>query len=252
VDAVKYALSNGYRHIDTAQIYENEDAVGTAIKESEIPRDEIFLTTKIWMDSAHDGDVQKSMEESLRKLKVEYADLVLMHWPIADVPFEETFRAFEDIRQRGMTRSIGVSNFTVAQMKDVKETLGIDIVCNQVEYHPALSQQPVLNYIQTHKMFLTAYCPLGRGEVLYNSAINDIADRHHKSPAQVVLRWLVQQEDVVAIPKAGTKSHIRENFDVFDFNLSEEEMHEIYNQARDDGRIINPAWAPEWDSAKAA
>ena len=250
--AVKEALNVGYRHIDTAQIYENEKGVGEGLQKSGVNRNEIFLTTKIWMSHARDKDLQKSMKMSLDKLDTDYVDLVLMHWPVEDVPFKETFRAFEDIKSKGMTRNIGVSNFTVSKMKEVKKNLGIDIICNQVEYHPSISQKPVLDFIWNHNMFLTAYSPLGRGEGLENQAINDIAEQHGKTPAQIILAWLMQQENVCAIPKSGNSDRIKENFDVFDIDLSQDEMSTIFDQAREDGRLIDPEWAPDWDNAKKA
>ncbi len=249
---VKKALSVGYRHIDTAQIYGNEAAVGKALDQTDVARDDIFLVTKIWMDKAKDGDVQSSIQESLTKLKTDYVDLVLMHWPVENVAFEETFKAFQEIQRKGMARHIGVSNFTVSQLKKVREELGAKIITNQVEYHPSLSQEPVLDYLRAHDMFLTAYSPLGRGDDLENDILNQLADKYNKTNAQIILRWLVQQKSVVAIPKSGNFERIEENYNIWDFELQESEMKDIFSLARPDGRMINPDWAPDWDNAKQA
>lgn len=245
VEAVKLALDAGYRHIDTAQIYENEADVGTALKRHGIARDQVFVTTKVWMDKVRDGDLQASVVESLKKLQTDYADLILIHWPVKDVPFEETFRALQDVQAKGQAKLIGVSNFTVPQMKKVTEEIGAEIACNQVEYHTGLSQEPVLDYARTQNMVVTAYSPLGRGEALKHPLINEIAAKYRKTPGQVALRWLVQQENVCAIPKSGNAERIKQNIDVFDFELTADEMQNIFALARPDGRLINPEWAPQ-------
>lgn len=249
---VKHAMSVGYRHIDTAQIYENEEGVGQALTETEVSREDIFLVTKIWMDKAREGDLQKSMEESLRKLQTDYVDLVLMHWPVEDVPFEETFKAFQDIQRQGKTKHIGVSNFTVSQMQQVREELGAKIITNQVEYHPSLSQDSVLQYLRAHDMFLTAYSPLGRGEDLENDVFKALGEKYNKTGAQIILRWLVQQQSVAAIPKSSNFDRIEQNYDIWDFELDSNEMQQIFSLARPDGRMIDPDWAPEWDNARKA
>lgn len=252
VAAVEEALDIGYRHIDTAQIYKNEEQVGRGIKNSSVPRDDIFLTTKVWMDEVRDGDLQKSVEGSLSKLGTDYVDLLLIHWPVEDVPFDETLRALQEVQTQGKTRLIGVSNFTVSQMKQVKEEIGAPIATNQVEYHPYLDQSPVLDYIREHDMFLTAYSPIARGKVMDDKTLQDIAAAHGKSVTQVVLNWLVSQDRVCAIPKSTTSAHIKSNFEIFDFELSADETDHINGLRSDSGRLINPDWAPDWDMAKAA
>lgn len=247
-DAVMTALDIGYRHIDTAQIYENEAPVGQALRDTSVPRDQIFLTTKVWMDQFHDGDLQQSVEGSLERLQSEYVDLLLLHWPNKDVDLGETLKALTQMQESGKARYIGVSNFTVDLMREAVETHGANIVCNQVEYHPNLSQEPVLDYIRGQNMFLTAYSPLGRGEVLDNPVIQGIAEAHNKTPGQVTLRWLIQQPRVAAIPKSGSRKHLQENFEIFDFELSDDEMRTIHALARPDGRLISPDWAPNWDT----
>jgi 2,5-diketo-D-gluconate reductase B len=246
---VESAIAHGYRHIDTAQIYENESEVGDAIKHAPVVRDDIFLTTKVWMDRVKDGDLQKSVEESLERLRTDHVDLLLIHWPVMDVPFEEQLRALQDVQASGKTRLIGVSNFTVAQMKEVVEAIGAPIANNQVEYHPFLSQKPVLDYIRAHGMFLTAYSPIARGKVKDSGVINEIAAAHDKSPGQIALRWLIQQDRVAAIPKAASEEHLRGNIQIFDFHLTENEMKMIDAIGSPEGRMISPQWAPDWDAA---
>lgn len=249
---VAAALDTGYRHIDTAQIYENEAEVGHALKSSGIKREELFLTTKVWNDHLAENMFQKSVEESLNKLQTNYVDLLLIHWPITTVPFEEQMKSLRAVHEAGMARMIGVSNFTVAQMREVVEKLGTPIVNNQVEYHPFLSQKPVLDYVRQHDMFLTAYSPLARGKVRDEVALREIADKHGKSVGQVTLRWLVQQERVAAIPKAASLDHIRENFDIFNFELDADDMQRINLLTQRASRLINPDWAPHWDKVEAA
>lgn len=247
VRATKQALDIGYRHIDTAQIYGNEAEIGQALKDSAINRSEIFLTTKIWKDNLAARTLRDSVEESLKKLQTDYVDLLLIHWPHQPVPLEEQLRALEAVQKSGKARLIGVSNFPVALMRKTIEKYGVTIANNQVEYHPYLSQKPVLDYVRQHQMFLTAYSPLARGRVKDDAVIKAIAERHGRDTGQITLRWLVQQGDVAAIPKASGEAHIRSNFDIFDFTLSPQEMAEISALARPDGRIVNPDDAPQWD-----
>jgi 2,5-diketo-D-gluconate reductase B len=247
--SVEKAIEIGYRHIDTAQIYSNEAEVGAGIKASGLKRSDIFLTTKIWVEEISKGNMPGSVDESLKKLTVDHVDLLLLHWPVTDVSFADQLKILQQIQKEGRTTFIGVSNYTVAQMKEVTEKIGAQILTNQVEYHPYLSQKPLLDYTRAHDMFLTAYCPLARGKVATDPVIGKIAKKHNKSPGQVTLRWLVQQEKVAAIPKAGSEKHIRENFEIFDFKLDDSEMKEIAALARPDGRIVNPNFAPKWDKA---
>jgi 2,5-diketo-D-gluconate reductase B len=248
-DGVARAIDMGYRHIDTAQIYENEAEVGAGIRASLINRDELFITTKIWMDRVGNGALQKSLDESLDKLGTGHVDLLLIHWPVTDVPFMEQCQALADVQVHGKTRHIGVSNFNVAQLKEIVETIGAPIVTNQVEYHPYLSQKPVLDYLRAHDMFLTAYSPIARGKVGDDPVLIALARKHGKTPAQITLRWLIQQGDVAAIPKAASPDHLKANLDIFDFTLEESEMAQIHALARLDGRMIKPDWSPVWDKA---
>lgn len=249
VRMVRYALDVGYRHIDTAQIYENEAEVGRGLAESGVAREDIFLTTKVWMDSLGQSDVQTSVEESLRKLKTDHVDLLLIHWPNPDFPLGETLSAMAEMQAAGKARHIGVSNFTVEWMRRAVEDHGADILCNQVEYHPFLRQSPVLDFVRAHDMMMTAYSPLARGRVAKSDVIVDIARKHGKTPAQVALRWLIDQDRVAAIPKAASEAHCRGNLDIFDFEFDAGDRTAI-DAIGGDRRLVDPAWAPDWDRAR--
>lgn len=248
---VHKALEIGYRHIDTAQIYENEAEVGHALSQSGIARGDLFLTTKVWMANLEEKLFRPSVEESLKKLKTDYVDLLLIHWPVTQVSFAEQMKSLRAVHEAGLARMIGVSNFTVAQMREVREELGAPVVNNQVEYHPFLSQKPVLDYVRAHDMFLTAYSPLARGKVRDDATLRELADKHGKNPGQIALRWLIQQERVAAIPKAASEENLRANFDIFDFSLDADDMHRINLLTQHANRLINPDWAPKWDLAAA-
>jgi len=247
--AVKTALDIGYRHIDTAQIYMNEEYVGRGIRDGQVARQDIFLVTKVWRDRFHADDLRRSLDESLEKLQTDYVDLLLLHWPVPEVPLKETLSALTAVQKEGKTRLVGVSNFPVALMRESLEVLGAPISFNQVEYHPFLSQRAVLDYARANGIAVTAYSPLARGDVTRDQAILAIAEKYGKSPAQIALRWLCQQEGVFAIPKASSEKHARANFEIFDFTLTGEEMSALHALASPAGRLINPAWAPEWDPA---
>ncbi len=249
IAATELALEVGYRHIDTAQIYGNESEVGQAIQNSGIRRDEVFLTTKIWMENVSPDKMERSVAESLMKLKTDYVDLLLIHWPVAEVPLREQAAALQAVQKAGKTRLIGVSNYPVALMKEVRDDYGVAIANNQVEYHPFLSQKPVLDFARAHNMWVTAYSPLARGAVAGNSVLKLIGQKYGKSEGQVALRWLIQQDNVAAIPKAASEANIRNNIAIFDFALSDKEMSAIFDLSRPDGRLVDPDWAPRWDKA---
>lgn len=250
VAAVKEALDTGYRHIDTAQAYGNEAAIGDALKQSGIKRDDLFITTKIFREQFTDTTTaMASIEDSLRKLETDYVDLLLVHWPFPEYTIEHLLSPLLTAQKEGKTRLIGVSNFTVSQMKEAEKISHGKICINQVEYHPMLNQQPVLDYTQKHGWGLTAYSPLGRGEGLEHEIIGKIATRHGKTPAQIVLRWLVQQDNVLAIPKSSHPKRIRENFSIFDFTLGDGEMQAINGLRIANDRLVDPDFAPQWDVA---
>ncbi|MEN3184240.1 MAG: aldo/keto reductase [Atribacterota bacterium] len=225
--AVLHALSLGYRHIDTAEFYDNEREVGKAIKDSGLPRDAIFLTTKVWYTHLHFSDLIRSCEESLRRLGTDYIDLYLIHWPNEAVPLEESLKAMEKLKEEGKVRYIGVSNFDVDLLDRARKMSRSPILTDQVEYHPYLSQKSLLEYCQKNRVILTAYSPLARGRLLEDPLLKQIAEKYGKTVAQVVLRWLVEQDMVVAIPKAKDPRRQRENLEIFDFSLTEEERAAI-------------------------
>ncbi len=223
--AVEQALSIGYRHIDTAQMYGNEDEVGQAMQASGVDRSEIFLTTKIWpSDFAHDRAIEKT-HDSLKKLRTEYVDLLLMHWPSSSVPHGETLEAMRELQDKGKVRHIGVSNFSPQQVEDAAHHA--TIFCNQVEYNAGRHQDAILEQAQEMDYLLTAYRPIARGAILNDATLKEIGESHGKSTAQVALRWLIQQEKVCAIPKATSEAHLKSNFDIFDFELTDAEMKRI-------------------------
>ena len=244
-EGVRDALDIGYRHIDTAQMYGNEEQVGRAIQDSRISREDIFLTTKIWFEHLEPDEVRRTTEQSLLKLRVDLVDLLLIHWPNDDVPLEETLAAMLDLREEGKTRQVGVSNFTPTLLRQALEQA--PVVCNQVEYHPFLSQKELLHMAGEHDLLLTAYSPLARGLVPEDPTLREIGRHHGKTAVQVALRWSIQQPRVAAIPKASTAEHRRTNFDIFDFELSEDEMERIHGLARGQ-RVIDPDIAPDWES----
>ncbi len=224
--AVETALSMGYRHIDTAQMYGNESEVGRGIAASGVDREDLFITTKVWTsDFAHDR-VLGSTRESLRKLGTDHIDLLLMHWPPRNsTPLGETLGAMRELQDDGAVRHIGVSNFSTSLVEAAAEHA--EIFCNQVEYHPFRSQSEILDQARGMDYLLTAYRPLSRGGVEGDATLREIGEAHGKTAAQAALRWLVQQEKVSAIPKATGDKHLRANLDVFDFELSAEEMDRI-------------------------
>lgn len=248
VEAVVDALELGYRHIDTAQAYENEAEVGRGLARSGLPRDEVWLTTKIWMDDAGHDDVLRTTDLSLERLGVDHVDLLLLHWPNPKVPLSETLGAMRHLQEEGKARYLGVSNFPPDLLDEALDEA--EIFCNQVEYHPFLAQDEVLGICHEWDLLLTAYSPLARGRVMKDETLRAIASDHGKSAAQVALRWLLQQEQVATVPKAASPAHRRSNFEVFDFELSAEEMEQIHALARGE-RIVDPEFAPEWESARS-
>ena len=248
-DAVRAGLAIGYRHIDTAQLYGNETEVGTAIRDSGVPRSELFLTTKIPMGELRASQIRRNVVQSLQRLGTDYVDLLLIHWPSSREPLAETLGAFADARAKGQTRFIGVSNFTVALLRETIEVHHADIVCNQVEYHPYLSQRPVQAAMAKHGLILTAYSPLARGRVAADRDLARIGQAHGKTPSQVALRWLLDQANVAAIPKSASRTHLATNFAVFDFALSSADRA-VIDAKRGATRLVDPAgWAPDWDPA---
>ena len=245
---VSEAINVGYRHIDTAAMYQNEAGVGAGLRSSGVPRSEIFLTTKVWYTDIAEGDLQRSVEASLKRLDVDHLDLVLIHWPSPTVPLAESIAALNEVGDRGYARHIGVSNFPVALLEEAVKLSSKPLVCNQVEYHPFLNQDRLLEACRALGIALVSYCPLARGgELAAEPAIAAAAERLDRSPAQIVLRWHVQQIGVAAIPRSSRPERIAENLRVFDFSLSDEEMASISALRARGLRICDFEFSPNWD-----
>lgn len=244
---VEHALGIGYRHVDTAQMYRNEKAVGAGIKASGLGRDEIFLTTKIWPDQFARDAFLKAADERLALLGVDRLDLLLLHWPSRTVPLAETIAALNAVREAGLTRHVGVSNFNVALVEEAAGLSPAPLVTNQVEYHPYLSQTRLLAKLREKGMALTAYCPIARGKVVDDPLLVEIGKAHGKSATQVALRWLVQQEGVIAIPRSSSEARIAENLAIFDFALTDDEARRVSAMGTPQGRVVKSDNAPEWD-----
>ncbi len=248
VELISHALATGYRHIDTARKYGSEHWVGEAIAGSEIPRDELWVTTKVTEEHARADDFARSVEMSLTTLGLDHVDLLLIHWPQPTVPLAETVGALAKAKQDGLTRHIGLSNFTVALMDEAVAKCPEPLVANQVEYHAYLRQDKVLAACQRHGMILTCHVPLARGRVLDDPVLNEIGAVHGKTAAQVALRWLVQQPGVAAVPRALEHHEIEEDLDLFDFTLSDDEMALVGALREKDIRVVDPPQRrPVWD-----
>jgi 2,5-diketo-D-gluconate reductase B len=246
-DCVRRALDLGYRHIDTAQFYRNEMEVGQAIRDSHMEREELFVTTKIWHTNMTHSRVLTSTEESLRSLDMDYVDLLLIHWPNLEVDIRETLDAMLILRDQGKALNIGVSNFPIRMLREIVDELNMPIFCNQVEYHPFLGQFDLLDYAAEQDLLVTAYSPLAVGKVTEDELLIKLAEKYNKTPAQIALRWLIEQEQVVAIPKSSTREHIAQNIDIYDFFLEDEDFDAI-DELDKNRRMINPdGLAPDWD-----
>jgi diketogulonate reductase-like aldo/keto reductase len=243
---VEQALRLGYRHIDTAQIYENEREVGEGVRASGVKRDEIFLTTKVWTSHFAPNDLERSAKESLVRLRLTEVDLLLLHWPNPQVPLAETLGALARVKQQGLARHIGVSNFTVALIEQAVAACPELLVCDQVEYHPYLDQTVVREACARHGLALVAYSPVARGRIRNDRALQRIGDRYRKTAAQVCLRWLVQQ-NVAAIPRTSKLERLSENIEIFDFELSDEDMQQIFAMGSAAGRLTDYSFSPKWD-----
>lgn len=244
--AIRTAIELGYRQIDTAIRYGNELEVGRAIRNSGVPRSELFVTTKIWFNDLQPETVARRVGESLERLGLDQVDLLLVHWPTRDVPLGETLAAFAEEKAKGNTRLIGVSNFTVALLDEALDVHKADLFCNQVEYHPFLSQQKLLARMRRSGMLLNAYQPIARGKVFNSDVLNELGRKYGKTAGQVTLRWLIQQDGVGAIPRSSRPENMRANLDIFDFELSGEDMAAIHALARGE-RYSRFDWEPEWD-----
>ncbi len=246
VAAVQTALACGYRHIDTARMYGNEKAVGEGLRASGLKRDEIFVTTKVWRDDIGAGALERSAEASLRDLGLDAVDLLLIHWPNAAIPLKESIGALCHARRRGLARHVGVSNFNSALLEDALAHASEPLAADQCEYHPRLDQSAVVAACKRHGLAFVSYSPLGKGGLLSDPVLTGIARRVGASPAQVVLRWHLQQ-GVAAIPRSGSPDHIRDNFGALDVALDDADMTAISSLRRADGRLVDTGWA-RWDA----
>ncbi|GLR84729.1 aldo/keto reductase [Bradyrhizobium iriomotense] len=243
---VEQALRLGYRHIDTAQVYDNEREVGDGVRASGVRRDDVFITTKVWTNHFAPHDLERSVKESLVRLRLPSVDLLLLHWPNPHVPLVETLGALAHARRLGLTRNIGVSNFTVALIEEAVAACPEPLVCDQVEYHPYLDQTKVRAACDQHGLALVAYSPIAKGRIKNDETLARIGRVHRKTAAQICLRWLVQQ-NVVAIPRTSRVERLSENIEIFDFELSPDEMSQIAALASPKGRLTNFGFAPKWD-----
>jgi 2,5-diketo-D-gluconate reductase B len=244
-EAVEDALAIGYRHIDTARAYGNEAEVGRGIAAAGIPRNEFFLTTKIWREEYAPGDLRRAAEDSLKNLQVDCLDLLLLHWPNPDFPLEETLGALAGLRDEGLILHLGVSNFPAGMLR---EALGVaPIFADQVEFHPFLSQDPLVELAVEKDFMVAAYSPLARGKVPRDETLRNIAEAHGKTAGQVALRWLLDKPQVCALPKASSHERRVENFEVFDLELTDDDRAAIDALPKGE-RIIDPGWAPDWDA----
>lgn len=238
-EIVLTALKAGYRHIDTARKYGTERAVGEAIRASGIPRADIFVTTKVSHENLRPADFARSVDESLRALDVDYIDLLLVHWPNPEIAVREYMPALAKAKRDGLARHIGVANFTTRLLDEAVALCSEPLVALQAEYHPYLDQSKLLTAVRRHGLVYIAYCPLARGKLLNDPVLAEIAKAHGRSVAQIALRWLVQQ-NVAAIPFSSNPQRVADNFNVFDFVLTDDEMKRIAALARPNGRLANP------------
>mgnify|MGYP005856316679 CR=1 FL=1 len=237
VRTVEQALSLGFRHLDTAQMYENEEAVGRGLRQAGIPRDQVFVTTKIWREHLDRDGVQR--------LGLDAVDLLLIHWPDPAAPLEETLSAMQELQQQGKVAHLGVSNFPVAWLEKALEIA--PVVCDQVEYHALLAQPALLHALRNRGLALVAYSPLAHGRLLEEPAVRDVAERLGASPAQVALRWLLGQEQVVAIPKASKRAHLEDDLRAWELELDAQARERLDTLSSRGERTLDPDFAPRWD-----
>jgi diketogulonate reductase-like aldo/keto reductase len=243
---VEEALRLGYRHIDTAAMYENERAVGEGMWASGVPRDEVFVTTKVWQSELAARDFERSTKTSLANLRLAAMDLLLIHWPNPEIPLAETIGALCKMKREGLARHIGVSNFTVELVAQAIKLSTEPLVCNQIECHPFLDQSKVIAESRRHGMAVVAYSPIARGSAKNDALLAHVGKAHGKSAAQVCLRWLIQQ-NIVVIPRTSKSERLVENFSIFDFKLSAAEMQQIAALANPRGRLVDWSGSPQWD-----
>lgn len=244
--AVESALAIGYRHIDTAEMYANEEPIGAAIAASRVPRGELHVTTKVWHENLAPDAIRRAFDASLRKLRLDRVDLYLVHWPSRSANWPAAFETLMRLKEEGRTRAIGVANFTTALLKTAVEDIRAPIACNQIEYHAMLDQSKVMAYLAAKSIPLVAYCPLAQGRIASDPALAEIGRKHNATAAQVALRWLLDQPGVAAIPKASRRESQKANLDALKLVLDEDDRNKIAALPKD-RRCVNPGFAPAWD-----
>src|SRR5260370_41709952 len=244
--AVESALDLGYRHIDTAEMYGNEDAIGAALATAAVPRRELHVTTKVWHENLAPEAIRRAFDTSLKKLRLDQVDLYLVHWPAKGMNLPAMFETLMKLKEEGRTRAIGVANFNIALLKAVVEEIKAPIACNQIEYHVMLDQTKVRKYLAAKSIPLVAYCPLARGRTASDATLAAIGRKHGASAAQVALKWLLDQDGVAAIPKASRSESQKANLDALHIGLDDEDLKAIAALPKDK-RCVNPGFAPAWD-----
>lgn len=245
VDLVQGALHLGYRHLDTAQMYGNERDVGEGLRASGVKREDVFVTTKVWFNRLAAGDFERSVDESLEKLALPWVDLLMIHWPNAQVPLAESISALCKVKRAGLTKHIGVANFNVAMIDEAVRLASEPLAALQVEVHPYLDQTKVLAAAHRYGLAVVGYCPLARGKAP-DEVLSRVGRARGKSASQVALRW-IEQKGVVPIPRTSKREHLAENLASLEFTLSDADMAEIDKLKRPDSRVVNPPQAPKWD-----
>ena len=244
--AVESALGLGYRHIDTAEMYGNEDAIGPAIAASGIARKDLHVTTKVWNENLAPDAIRKAFDTSLKKLKLDHVDLYLVHWPSPDMNLPAVLETLMKLKDEGRTRAIGVANFNIALLKQAVEEIKAPIACNQIEYHVMLDQTPIRKYMATKSIPLVAYCPLAQGRAASNETLMAIGNKHNASAAQVALKWLLDQDGVAAIPKASRAESQQANLGALNVKLDDADRKAIAALPKDQ-RFVKPGFSPVWD-----
>ena len=244
--AVESAIVLGYRHIDTAEMYGNEDAIGAAIAASGVARKDLHVTTKVWNENLAPDAIRRAFDASLKKLKLDRVDLYLVHWPSKNMNLPAMFETLLELKAQGRTRAIGVANFNIALLKSVVEEIKAPIACNQIEYHVMLDQTPVRKYLAAKSIPLVAYCPLAQGQAASDETLAAIGRKHGASAAQVALKWLLDQDGVAVIPKASRAESQQANLDALNVGLDDEDRQAIAGLPKN-RRCVNPGFAPAWD-----
>ena len=244
--AVESALHLGYRHIDTAEMYANEEAIGAAIAASLVARKDLHVTTKVWNENLAPDAMRRAFDTSLKKLRLDQVDLYLVHWPAPNMNLPSMFETLMKLKDEGRTRAIGVANFNIALLKTVVEQIKAPIACNQIEYHVMLDQTPVRKYMAAKSIPLVAYCPLAQGRAASDETLGAIGRKHGASAAQVALKWLLDQDGVAAIPKASRRESQKANLDALNVGLDDEDLQAIAGLPKNK-RFVNPGFAPAWD-----